>query len=109
MKVRKTPPATALDGITTMLRLYVPELTSGDVLLEALKRYDTSGGAKVRERRAAGKLLSVPAFAERCGCSERKVWELLRAKRLPRVKLGTRTTRIPEAALAQLIEGASHE
>jgi excisionase family DNA binding protein len=59
---------------------------------------------------APGALLSVRAAAARLGCSRSTIFTMIRAGRLPRVLLGRRSARIPEAALAAMVDqGTSGE
>jgi excisionase family DNA binding protein len=51
-----------------------------------------------------GKLLSVRAAAARLGCSRSTIFTMVRQGRLPRVLLGRRSARIPEAVLAAMVD-----
>jgi excisionase family DNA binding protein len=53
---------------------------------------------------APGSLLTIRAAAARLGCSRNHVFNLVRKGKLPRVLLGKRSARIPEAALARLVD-----
>ena len=98
-------PAPIAKAALTLLQPYVRELTSGELLAEALREYCPSGKKPPSASSEPGKLLSVATFARRCNCSERKIWHMLSRGELPRVKLGPRITRIPEAALLDLTGG----
>lgn len=55
---------------------------------------------------AAVLLLTVDQAATKLACSRRKIFDLLARGKLPRVKLGTRSVRIPLAALERFAAGA---
>jgi excisionase family DNA binding protein len=55
---------------------------------------------------ARTRLISVAQAAEWLGWSQRKIWEMLAAKTLTRIRLGVRATRIDAAEVQALIDAA---
>ncbi len=51
----------------------------------------------------AEKLLKVPDVSERLGISVRQVWRLIAVGAIASKRVGTRSTRVPETALANYI------
>ena len=98
-----TLPRPIRDAAVTMLRPYCPELTPEN-LHKALRVYNEAP-APTADPPPAGKLLTVREAAERLSCGRRTVWRLLQSGRLPKRMLGTRSARIPEAAVIELAEG----
>jgi excisionase family DNA binding protein len=58
--------------------------------------------APVQALAAPGALLRPTEAAARLGCSRRTVFTLIRSGRLPAIKLGMRSTRVPLAAILAL-------
>ena len=102
MKLTRTPPAHVRDAIGGMLSPYAPGIT-GEHVIQAIRRLDEAPPKVSADK--PGRLLTVAETAERLGVGTRQVWELLRAGKLPRRKLGSRTTRIPESALVAFVNG----
>jgi len=51
----------------------------------------------------AEKLLKIPEVSERLAISIRQVWRLIATGSIASVRVGTRSTRVPETALAVFI------
>lgn len=68
------------------------------------------GTPRLTQRKAAAltqpQTLTVQQAAVHLSCSESIVWSLLRSGRLSRIKLSSRTTRIPRAEVEALASGA---
>gem|GEM_PF-6698797 len=92
----------ALNVAAMALQPAFPDLTGAELGLALSEhRSDKQRAADV----APGTALTVEETARRLSCSRKTVFELLRTGRLPRVKLGPRATRIPAAAVVELLEG----
>ncbi len=102
MKFKK-PPEHVLISIIALLKPYCNELTA-DGLIEILRNPKLKPKDQLipGQQSAPGKLLSIKETAKRLECGERTVWRLLKENKLPRVKLGSRSTRIPEISLISL-------
>ena len=87
------------------LALDVPGLTDAD--LEAALRQYIPEHAEKQMAVAPGSMLTVQQVADRLSCHKGTIWRLIAAGRLPRVLLGKRSARVPEAAVAALAEGGS--
>ena len=101
-KPLRIPAATVL-ACRELLRPYLPEVEAGDILARLTAKAPDTAGARPAEPER-GRLLNVRQAAERLACSRSVVFALLRQNRLSRVKLGARSTRIPEDSVAALAE-----
>jgi excisionase family DNA binding protein len=105
MKV-KTPAQDSLRIAVMALQRSVPELST-EALLDAIRRYEPAESGHTPAAGDPGRLLTVRETADRLSCSARTVWTLIAQGRLPRVKLGERTTRISEASVVALAQTAA--
>lgn len=95
----KTIPDHTLQGIAALLAPYVPGLRPEDVE-DAVRDH-------VAQKQAApsgvpGKLLRVKEACDRLSCSRHTLWRMAKAGQIATVKLGKRSTRIPESAVVAL-------
>lgn len=102
MKILGRPSPELLTSTVLMWRRNAPDLDESR-LLRALQAYHPDGEAAPTVTQP-GRSMSPAQAAARLQCSKGTVFNLLRAGRLPRLKLGARTTRIPEAAVSALVE-----
>jgi len=102
MKVNRVESAT-LQAVVTLLKPACPDLDEVR-LVQALKQFSGSAPASAPLAPVPGKALSPKQAAERYNCSRGTIFRLLREGKLPRLKLGARTVRIPEAAIARHME-----
>ena len=103
MKLNRIESAT-LQAVVTLLKPACPELDEVR-LVQALKQFSGSAPASTAPAPVSGRALSPRQAAERYNCSRGTIFRLLREHKLPRLKLGARTVRIPEAAIARHMEG----
>ena len=103
MQVKKPPPH-LLTAAAEIFRPYCGEAISGPTLLAALRQYQPAPSVPA-PRPPPGSLVGIKDAADRLNVSIRQVWRLIKSGTLPAVKLGTRSTRIPEQALVKLSEG----
>ena len=104
MEVTSIPPS-SLTIARLALESAIPGLTDAD-LEAALRGYRPEHGDD-QPVVAPGSLLTVQQVADRLSCHKGTIWRLIAAGRLPRVLLGKRSARVPEAAVAALAEGGS--
>ena len=102
MKI-KTIPSYILRAAVEMLATFIAGLTA-DKLLKALAAYDDTQGTD-RGKPRPGQLLSIREACDRLQTSRWSLWRMAKSGQLPTVKIGARSTRIPEAAVIALAEG----
>jgi len=100
MKVRIHPQSLAI--ATLALKADLPDLDERRLYQLLTLPRPAPAGAPTAPAPDPGALLRPAVTAARLGCSRRKVFDLIRAGRLPTVKLGKRSTRIPLAAILAL-------
>ena len=101
---RQVPSPELLDALAGALAGFLPGFT-GRSLGEAIALWrQTSERGVSGDHLVPGKLLTIHEAAARLSCSKRTVWRLIAAHRLPSIRLGARSTRVPEAALVKLSE-----
>jgi excisionase family DNA binding protein len=90
-------PDYALQSATELLRPHVAVQLTPELLWQALESLQANANkARISE------YVKVPVAAERLDCSVRQIFRLIETGRLPAVKLGSRSTRIPVDALEKL-------
>jgi len=97
------PPANVREAAVALLRPFCPDLTPAN-LVPALRTFSEEP-LPTGPPPPCGKLLTVNEAAERLACSRRTIWRLFGTGRLPKVLLGSRSARTPEAAVVQLATG----
>ena len=102
----RTIPAHTLQGIAALLAPYVPGLRPEDVE-EAVR--DHMVQKQATPSAAPGKLLRVRDACERLSCSRHTLWRMAKAGQIATVKIGKRSTRVPEAALLAFVAGRGGE
>ncbi len=101
MLMRVPPSAATLEATTTLLRPAFPELTT-IMLLAALRQFDP----QPRSGRVGAKTtvaLTIREACKRLAVSRSTLWRLVRAGKLPAVRVGNRAVRIPDAAVEDLL------
>jgi len=100
-----------LSGFTPILRRHPRyDWVTDEKLKEALDEYEQrmlNGGKGDGEQSRIKHLCTIEEVAAHLRCSERQVLRLLAWNHLPRVRVGRRSTRIPESAVMQYIESAT--
>lgn len=100
----KTLPKHISHSVTQLLQPYCSELTP-EGLLKALREYNSVKTDSTKQIVSPTELLKVSSFCEKAKCSRSTVFRLIKTGKIPKVMLGTRSLRIPESAVINLIEG----
>ena len=108
----KRIPPNLIIACREMLRPYLPPYVDEIALLRhlsALKPATSPVSTPVPATVPPGEALTVMQAAARLNVGRNKIFSMLNAGRLPRIKLGSRTLRIPSAAVEKLVNGEESE
>ncbi len=102
MKGNNDIPQGILDAAAGLLMPYAED--AGDSAAFADRLRTCCGASKGQNSRPAA-LLPIDEVARRLACSRRQVFRLIECGRLPAVRLGNRSTRVPEHSVEVLVNG----
>jgi len=106
-KARETVMA-ALGLVAPALVVLFPWAASPAVIMQALEEHDRRlAGEQDAARLKPERGLRIRETADRCSCSTRTVWRLIREKQLITLKIGARSTGVRESDVEKLLNSGA--